>query len=214
MSEVDRSLVLRENPNLNVDVIPNGVDTKDYQMLPYEETTSNIIFVGDMGYLPNVDAIQFFHKEILPHIQGIIPNVEIWVVGIDPPDVLKQLEGKTVHVTGRVEDVRLYYQRSNICVIPLRAGGGTRLKILEAMALGRPVVSTTIGCEGLEVIDGEHIFIADDPKEFAKKTLLLLTNQQIRKQIIQNARHLVETHYDWDILADRYNQAIIQITSR
>jgi glycosyltransferase involved in cell wall biosynthesis len=213
MSEVDRSLLLSINPHLKIEVIPNGVDTKAYQVLPYDNSTASFIFVGDMDYAPNIDAVMFFAKEILPRIQKEILEVEMWVVGINPAATLKRIDGNVVHITGRVEDVRSYYQRSNICVIPLRAGGGTRLKILESMALGRPVVSTTIGCEGLDVSDGVNIFIADDPEEFAKKILLLLNNKELRQQIISNARKLVETHYDWDILADNYNQVIIQLDS-
>jgi len=213
MSEVDRALLLSVNPRLKVDIIPNGVDTKVYQALPYDTSTESLLFVGDMDYVPNVDAVLFFNREILPRIQKVIPDVEMWVVGMNPPDTVKQLDGKTLHVTGRVESVWPYYQCSNVCVIPLRAGGGTRLKILEAMALGRPVVSTSIGCEGLEVLDGANILIADNPEVFAQKTLLLLKNNEFRQQIIYNARQLVETHYDWDILADNYNQAIIRLKS-
>jgi len=133
------------------------------------------------------------------------------LVGINPAAVLQKLIGHGVHVTGRVDDVQPYYRRSSICVIPLRAGGGTRLKILESMAFGRPVVSTSIGCEGLDVEDGKHLFIADNANEFAEKVIILLTNEEIRQQIINNARRLVETYYNWDILADQYIAALIHI---
>jgi glycosyltransferase involved in cell wall biosynthesis len=114
-----------------------------------------------------------------------------------------ELDGTGVRVTGRVEDVVPYYQQSAVCVVPLRAGGGTRLKILEAMALGRPVVSTTIGCEGLDVVDGEHLFIADTPEQFAQKTVRLLQERHVAQYMCANARQLVEARYGWDNIAKR-----------
>ena len=108
-----------------------------------------------------------------------------------------------MQVTGRVEDVLPYYQESSICVVPLRAGSGTRLKILEAMALGRPVVSTTIGCEGLDVVDGEHLLIGNTPERFAENTVRLLRDPQFAQSICVNARRLVEARYSWDKIADR-----------
>jgi glycosyltransferase involved in cell wall biosynthesis len=126
----------------------------------------------------------------------------MWIVGTNPTPEVTQLDGDGVHVTGRVDDVVPYYSRSTACVVPLRAGGGTRLKILEAMALGRPVVSTSLGCEGLEVVDGEHLFIADSPEQIADKVVRLLADQALRERIASNARQLVVARYDWDVIAD------------
>jgi glycosyltransferase involved in cell wall biosynthesis len=106
-------------------------------------------------------------------------------------------------VTGTVEDVLPHYEATTVCVVPLRAGGGTRLKILEAMALGRPVVSTAIGCEGLDLIDGEHLLIADTPEQFAAKTVRLLKDAELSHDLCRNARKLVETRYGWDRIAQR-----------
>ena len=108
-----------------------------------------------------------------------------------------------MHVTGQVDEVIPYYQRCPICVVPLRAGGGTRLKILEAMALGRPVVSTSIGCEGLNVIDGKHLLIADTPAQFAEKTIRLLQDRQLYHHLVLNGRELVESCYSWDQIANK-----------
>jgi len=201
VSDIDRQLLLKYNPRLNVDVIPNGVDIRKYQSLAAENLSPALLFIGTMKYPPCVDAALFFCREILPLIRRTLNPVELWIVGRDPrPDVLR-LDGDGVHVTGRVEDVIPYYRQSAVCIIPLRAGGGTRLKILEAMALGRPVVSTTIGCEGLEVVDGEHLLIADTPAQFAEKTIRLLTDKNLYRRITMNARKLVETRYDWDAIA-------------
>ncbi|MBD3306272.1 glycosyltransferase, partial [candidate division KSB3 bacterium] len=200
VSDSDRKLLLMTNPRLQVDVVPNGVDIKKYHMLPSASTKPVILFVGNMEYRPNVDAMIYFCQEVLPHIRREIADVEMWIVGINPQVGIKRLSGNGVHVTGRVDDVRPYYGKSTVCVVPLRAGGGTRLKILEAMALGRPVISTSIGCEGLDVIDGEHILIADSPGAFVEETVHLLKDAELRKCITAKARQLVVDRYDWDVI--------------
>lgn len=203
VSETDRRLLVTINPRLQIDVVPNGVDTHAYQPLPCDDIVPTLVFVGNMNYRPNIDGVLWFCHELLPYIRRKVPEVEMWIVGIDPQPEVKQLNGDSVHVTGRVDDVRPYYGKSTVCVVPLRAGGGTRLKILEAMALGRPVVSTSIGCEGLNVIDGEHILIADTPKQFTEKTVRLLKNEGLRNRIATKARQLVVDHYDWDMITKK-----------
>lgn len=203
VSENDRSVLLDSNPSLKIDVIPNGVDIRQYQPLLFQQGNVNLLFIGKMSYAPCSDAAVYFCGEILPLIRKQLENVELWIVGREPPQEVVNLGTDRVHVTGWVEEVVPYYERSAVCVVPLRAGGGTRLKILEAMALGRPVVSSKIGCEGLDVIDGENILIAERPEEFAEKTVRLLRDDNLRKSIAENARRLVENQYDWDILAQR-----------
>jgi glycosyltransferase involved in cell wall biosynthesis len=203
MSEADRYLLTTANSRLKVDVIPNGVDAQMYQPLSFDGTQPALLFIGTMSYQPCIDAALYFVAEILPHITRAVPNVETWIVGRDPSPQVVQLNGNGVHVTGRVDDVRPYYSRSTVCVVPLRAGGGTRLKILEAMALGRPVVSTTIGCEGLDVVDGEHLLIADNPEQFAEKIIHLLKDKAFYQSIVLNARQLVVDKYDWDVIAEQ-----------
>jgi glycosyltransferase involved in cell wall biosynthesis len=203
VSEIDRQLLLKANPRLRVDVISNGVDIQKYEPLPAENASQALLFIGNMQYPPCVDAVLYFYREIFPRIRRAIGAVDLWIVGRDPRPEVLQLKGEGIHVTGRVEDVVPYYRQSAVCVVPLRAGGGTRLKILEAMALGRPVVSTTIGCEGLEVVDGEHLLIADSPEQFAEKTVRLLTDRQLYQHISTNGRQVVEARYDWDKIAER-----------
>jgi glycosyltransferase involved in cell wall biosynthesis len=186
-----------------VEVIPNGVDTQRYQPLPEANTPPHLLFIGNMGYAPCIDAVSFFCLEILPLIQRAIRSVELWIVGRDPQPEVTHLDGQGVHVTGRVEDIIPYYRQTKVSVVPLRAGGGTRLKILEAMALGRPVVSTTIGSEGLDAINGEHLLIADQPEQFAEQTVRLLTDRHLYQHIASRGRQLVESRYDWDQIAGR-----------
>jgi glycosyltransferase involved in cell wall biosynthesis len=201
VSEVDRRLLMTVNPRLQVDVVANGVDTKAYQPLARNGAPASLLFVGTMSYSACADAVLYFCSEVLPLIRQAIDNVEMWIVGTDPPPEVLQLNGNGVHVTGRVESVVPYYRRSTVCLVPLRAGGGTRLKILEAMALGRPVVSTTVGCEGLDVTDEVHLLVADSPEQFAEATLRLLGDRVLYQQMVSNARQLVVDRYDWDALA-------------
>lgn len=211
VSEADRRLLTTANPRLQVDVIPNGVDTRMYQPLPQESTSPTLLFVGKMSYWACADAVLYLCREILPHIRRMIGEVEMWIVGADPPPEVIRLGGDGVHVAGRVDDVVPYYSRSTVCVVPLRAGGGTRLKTLEAMALGRPVVSTTIGCEGLGVVDGEHLLIADSPEEFAERTVRLLKDRALCQRITTSARWLVVTHYDWDVIVKQLMETYAEV---
>jgi sugar transferase (PEP-CTERM/EpsH1 system associated) len=203
MSGADRRLLLAANGSLRVEVSPNGVDTNHYRPLPDAGDTAEMLFIGNMGYQPNADAALYFCNEILPLIRKRTADAKLWIVGISPEPFVRQLEGNGVFVTGGVPDVVPYYMRSKVCVAPLRAGSGTRLKILEAMALGRAVVSTSLGCEGLDVVDGEHILIADDSKQFAEQTVKLLTNNELRTRIATRARGFVVASYDWDVIVEK-----------
>ena len=202
MSEADRQLLLSTNGDLTVGVSPNGVDTHHYRPLADEDDGPQMLFIGNMGYQPNADAAVYFCSEVLPLIRQDVPDAKLWIVGINPGASVRQLQGKGVIVTGSVPDVVPYYKRSKVCVVPLRAGSGTRLKILEAMALGRAVVSTSIGCEGLRAVDGKHILVANDSKTFAEQTVKLLANTELRARIATNAREFVVSSYDWDAIAD------------
>lgn len=206
VSEPDRRALIAANPKLQVDVVPNGVDTKGYQPLPINGSSSALLFIGMMGYAPCVDAAQFLTAEILPRVRRAVPDAQLWLVGTDPSPAVRQLQGNGVHVTGTVSDVVPYYRRCALAVVPLRAGGGTRLKILEAMALNRPVVATTIGSEGLDVVDGEHLLNADGAEAFAAQVVRLLQDRSLSERLARNARQLVVEHYDWDAIAARQLQ--------
>ncbi len=213
VSPFDGNMLKSANPKLFLSVIENGVDTDLYLLLEDTSIDNNLLFVGVMGYPPNVDAVLYFYEDIMPLIQRQIPDVKLIVVGHEPaPEIRKLAERENVIVTGHVPDVVPYYQQSQVTIVPLRGGGGTRLKILESMALGRAVVSTSIGCEGLSVVDRENIMIADTPAGFAERVIQLLTDGELRKKISHNARRLVETHYDWSAISRRlmtvYNELV------
>jgi glycosyltransferase involved in cell wall biosynthesis len=204
VSPSERQWLQAANPRLTISVIENGIDTHHYQPLAVSSEPPTLIFVGIMGYPPNVDAVLWFCREMLPHIQVRLPDIKLLIVGHHPaPEIQKLGEHNNISVTGHVLDLTPYYQRAHVSIVPLRAGGGTRLKILEAMALGRPVVSTSLGCEGLKVKDGKNILLADHSMKFAEQLIKLLQNSTLQKTIAHHARQLVETQYDWRIIGTK-----------
>ncbi len=201
VSENDRSLLLQDVPQKHIELVANGVDIQACQPLLRPMGAPTLILIGLMSYQPYTDSAIYFCETILPLIRKAVGGVKVLVVGPNPPLSVKRLEGDGVVVTGRVPNVAPYYQEACISVVPLRAGGGTRLKILEAMAFGRPVVSTSLGCEGLNVQHEEHLLIADEPQKFAGSVVRLLQDDDLYNRIIVNARARVEAEYDWDVLA-------------
>jgi glycosyltransferase involved in cell wall biosynthesis len=197
-----------------IDVIANGVDTEYFNsVIARSEATKQslfqeedaMVFTGSMDWLPNDDAITYFCAKILPLIWQRQASVKFYVVGKNPSPVVKELAGRDprVIVTGRVDDVRPYIQRSKVFIVPLRIGGGTRLKILEAMSMEKAVVSTTIGAEGIECTDGQNIFLGDAPQDFADKVLFLLNDHQKSQAAGLAARKFVCERYDWEIIGKR-----------
>ncbi|MGJ5813866.1 glycosyltransferase family 4 protein [Paludibaculum fermentans] len=203
MSEADRRLLLLTNADLSVAVSPNGVDTEYCRPLPGNGDSNEMLLIGNMAYQPNIDAAVYFCKEVLPLIRKDVADAKARIVGINAGATVRGLEGNGIFVTGGVPEVEPYYKKAKVCVVPLRAGSGTRLKVLEAMAFGRPVVSTSIGCEGLGVVDGEHILLADGSKRFAEQSIKLLTQNELRMRIASSARQFVVASYDWNIIADK-----------
>ncbi|MGH7966115.1 MAG: glycosyltransferase family 4 protein, partial [Candidatus Binatia bacterium] len=214
VSAVDGQLLQSANPAVPVSVIENGVDTALYQPLIEAPNSKVLLFVGTMGYPPNVDAVRYFYDAVMPLVRRQVRDVKLMIVGHHPRSEVRHLaKHDDVIVTGSVPDVIPYYQQSQVSIIPLRAGGGTRLKILESMALGRPVVSTALGCEGLEVVDQEHLMIADTPAEFAERVIQLLTDRELRDRISRNARHLVERRYDWSLSSQKLMAVYSSLTA-
>lgn len=192
-------------------VIPNGVDT-DYFFAPKGEEDvreGRVVFTGSMHYAPNTEAMLYFVTEIWPLIRQQAPDATLSIIGgAPPPEIVRLGELPHVSVAGSVPDVRPYLASAQVVVAPLRIGGGTRLKILEAMATGRAIVSTTIGCEGLDVENGRHLLVADDPGEFAARVVELLHDPQQRTALGQEGRRLVENAYDWRVLGARLEAAL------
>jgi glycosyltransferase involved in cell wall biosynthesis len=183
-----------------VTVVPNGVDFDLYSDLGALESDENaIISVSSLDWFPNVDAIEYFSREIYPIIRQEIPYATLRVVGRRPSDELKNKLASVpgVELLGEVADVRPHLERAAVVVVPLRIGGGSRLKILEALASAKAVVSTSVGVEGLELRLGEDLMVADSPLEFAKCVVDLLRRKEARKLLGEAGRRRVSATYDW-----------------
>jgi glycosyltransferase involved in cell wall biosynthesis len=204
VSEIEGQRLRAVAAGTAVSLVPNGVDTAVLRPLPEAAVGKRLIFVGHLRYPPNIDAVRFLAHHILPALHARIPEARLTVVGDGAPGALGEFRGRDdIDLVGRVPSPLPYYQDAHVAVVPLRAGGGTRLKILEAMALGRPVVSTPLGCEGLAVEDDKHLLIADDAEGFVAAVARLLTDRALAGRLTLEARALVERDYDWTGIADR-----------
>lgn len=184
----------------SVHLIPNGVDCSLYQQIPCGRQCDNVklLFLGTMSWGPNAHAASFLIESVLPEIRKKHANAELWIVGRNPPaDVLRYHGREGVHVTGGVPEIFPYYQDAQFLVVPLESGGGTRLKILEAFAAGLPVISTPVGVEGIDAIDGEHLSIVDRP-HFTRKILEMIDQPAKAQQQAEQARKLANARYDWN----------------
>ena len=174
-----------------------------------------IVFTGSMDWRPNQDAVEYFADDLLPILKQRDSSIESTFVGRNPPEHIVRRDGVGgVHITGTVDDVRPYIEEAGVYIVPLRIGGGSRLKILEALAMQKPVVSTSVGAEGLEVTDGQDILIADTPSEFADQVMRLFDNPDLARQLGQRGRELVEKRYGWDSLADKLSRYLIDLTEQ
>lgn len=207
VSREDRETLERDYGVAGVADVPTGVDTEFFRPRgAARREAHNLIFTGSMDWLPNEDAIQYFTKEIMPRIKRAVPGVTLTVVGRNPYPRLVELSKRdpSVVVTGRVEDVRPYMEAAAVYVVPIRIGGGTRLKIYEAMGMELPIVSTTIGAEGLPVRDGVDLFLADTPEEFAGRVVALLQDEAHAQATGARAAALVRERFGWAQVATRF----------
>jgi glycosyltransferase involved in cell wall biosynthesis len=196
-------------------VVPNGIDLDFYSGHFGTPESGSLIFPGALTYQANFDAMDFFLRRVFPSVKAKCPEVTLRITGrTDEVPVERLPLSERVTLTGYLDDIRPYVTQSWACVVPLRVGGGTRLKVLEAMALGTPVVSTSKGAEGLEVTHGEDILIADTPAEFADAVLRLLDDGALRAKLATNGRRLVEKYYSWETCARKLEQLLYQVVQQ
>ncbi len=215
VSEADAAALRALVPGLDPVVVPNGVDV-DFYRSPAPPLTErpgpepdDLVLTGKMDFRPNVDAALWFAHEVLPLIRREAPKVRFWIVGQKPHARLAPLSAEPgVEVTGWVEDVRPYIAAAAAYVVPLRIGGGTRLKVLEAMAMGKAIVSTTLGCEGFEVVDGQELLIADDPSEFAAAVLRVVRQPELREHLGRAALRFASSRYDWRTIVPKLERIL------
>lgn len=204
-SERERGILQTKLPSQAIEVVPNGVDTAAFSAVPVvRETPGAIVFTATMDYYPNAQAVRFFAEECWPQVRACVPEATWEIVGRNPPpDVLKLAQQPGITVTGTVPDVRPYLAAASVAIAPLQVGGGTRLKVLEALAMRKAVVSTSLGCEGLGVVAGRHLEIADDPRDFAQAIVALLGDPARRLALGSAGRTLAEQGYAWEKCGDR-----------
>jgi len=210
VSQEEKSLIQELTPDpQKIFTFPNGVDVQTLHPGLALPQPGCLIYPGSPTYSANYDAISFFLAEIFPKISTVMPDIKFRITGsTQGVDLSKLSLTPQVTLTGYVQNIHREISQAWVCVVPLRQGGGSRLKILEAMALGTPVVSTSKGAQGIQVTPGKDILIADDPIQFANETLRLLNNANLRATIATNARKLVEHYYDWDKIGEEFCQLV------
>ncbi len=217
VSEADRDTFTRLYPDAlktPAHVVQTGVDTGYFTPVAGPTRPAHLVFTGSMDWLPNEDGMVYFVREILPRIRQVEPETTLSIIGRAPTPAVRRLaEGAGIEVTGRVDDVRPHIAAGSVYVVPLRIGGGTRLKIFEAMAMGKAVVSTTVGAEGLPVTSGQDVVIADEPARFAQAVVHMIRDGAARRGIEDAARRLVVERYDWSAVAEDFEAALTRVVA-
>jgi glycosyltransferase involved in cell wall biosynthesis len=214
VSEQDRDLMSKMSGARHISVVPTGVDLKEYAAIysdcAHEPKAPLILFLGSMDWEANIDGVDYFCREIWPSIKASVPGARFRVVGRSPHARVKKWASDSVEITGRVASVLDHLREAAVFVVPLRIGGGTRLKIYEAMAAGKAVVSTTIGAEGLDVHDGKNILLADTAPAFSEAVSKLLLDGNTRRQFEKAAAQLA-ARFDWSIMAKRFEETLEKV---
>jgi len=214
VSESDRTLMMQWVDGNRVTVVPTGVDLAQYRPNPDESEPGPVVtFVGAMDWEPNVDGVEYFTSEIWPAIKADVPEARLRIVGRNPDRRVKKWASESIEVTGRVPSVVEYLHRSAVVIVPLRIGGGTRLKIYEAMATAKAVVSTTVGAEGLDVHHGRDIMLADDSHSFAQAVIMLLRDRELRRRY-ERAAAETAARCDWPAIGERFQEVLHSVVAR
>jgi sugar transferase (PEP-CTERM/EpsH1 system associated) len=205
VSKEDKRTLKHIAPNAQIIIIENGVDTKYFYVGKQKKEKNILVFAGGMNWYPNRDAMLFFAKEVWPILTRKRPGIKIYIIGMNPPDELTHLSSKDPNliVTGYVDDVRLYFEKASLYVCPIRDGGGTRLKILDALSSGIPIVATKIAAEGIDVAHEKTILIAETPQEICACIIRLLDDEALSERLALKGRQLVETSYEWSVIGNK-----------
>jgi glycosyltransferase involved in cell wall biosynthesis len=214
VSESDRALMTKWVDADRITVVPTGVDLDEYRPASDAPEPGPVVtFVGAMDWEPNVDGIEHFASEIWPSIKADVPDARLQIVGRNPDRRVKKWASESIEVTGRVPSVVEYLRQSAVVIVPLRIGGGTRLKIYEAMASAKAVVSTTVGAEGLDVHHGRDIMLADDTRSFAQAVVMLLRDRELRRRY-ERAAAETAARYDWPAIGKRFDEVLNSVVQR
>lgn len=205
LAEPDKAMLLSLQPQLTIDVIPNGIDLDQFQLRQTKRAPHTLLFVGSYDYLPNQDAVRVLAHQVMPAVRRQIPQARLQLVGRNPPAWMRGLANEYIEVTGAVADVQPYLARAAVFVCPLRIGAGLKNKVLEALAMGIPVAATPLSVDGIHVKHGESAWIAD-VEGLAAAVLRLLQDEGLRQRLSANGRALIEAEYTWASAASRYER--------
>jgi len=208
VSEHDAAQLRALAPRAAVRSVPNGVDTDFFCARDVPRYAGNMVFVGGLGWFPNLDAMRYFCDSVLPLVLQQCPDASLTVVGKNPDErAAKSISAHPrVRLTGMIDDIRDTVSAAAVFVVPLRIGGGTRLKILDALSMGKAIVTTSLGCEGLDVAHGEHLLIADEPQAFAREVLRVLATPTLAAELGRRGRELVRKRYEWTVIAEEMEE--------
>jgi polysaccharide biosynthesis protein PslH len=209
----DARMLSELNPHTRVAVIPNGVDVERFTPPSAAPDQDSLLFFGAVNYHPNFDGITHFIDHVFPKILKQRPSTKLWIVGPAPDEIIAR-KNQNIEVTGFVDQVEPYIDKARVVIVPLRIGGGTRLKIVEAMAKAKGIVSTHIGAEGIDVIHEKHALLADSDDDFAAQTLRLLEDAELGRSLGERARKLAEQSYAWPSLAGKLEEFYAELKAR
>jgi glycosyltransferase involved in cell wall biosynthesis len=213
VSEEDRLALQRIAPASRVAIVPNGVDVEEFRFC--RDGGAGVAYVGGLHWFPNLDALEFFGAEILPHLRAANAELPVrWIGSASEQQQQHYRDRFGVEVTGYVDDVRPFMRQAACHIVPLRAGGGTRLKILNSWAMGKPVVATSVGCEGLDAIQDENILIRDAPKDFAAAVLMVLRDSRLSRRLGENGFATAHRRYSWDVIGCELIDTYLNVSRR
>ena len=205
LTERDKKLIENLNNNIKATIIPTGVDSEFYKPNDYTDNEKSLVFVGHYRHFPNADAIVYFVKNIFHKVIQKIPNIKLYIVGSGVTKAVEDLKSDNIIITGEVEDIKQYLKRPNIFVAPVRLGGGIKGKVLEAMAMGVPVVATKEAVSGIDYSIGDFALVSDDVNVFADNVVKLYNDDVLYKTLSDNSRKIVEANYNWGKIAEKLN---------
>jgi len=215
MSEADSDIMQKLVPDLDVDIVPNGVDTDTFfKVIKIKSKAPTILFVGNFKWLQNKEAVKLLVHKVFPHILKKIPDAILWIVGRYPTDEIKNFQNASIKISDHIDDIKDAYSKSDVLLAPIYGPGGTRYKILEAMASGLPVVTTTRGIEGLNAKDGVDVLVRDEPATLAQATVDVLTKKNLHQKLAVNGKKLVADNYNWKSISQKLDKLYEEVSTK
>lgn len=207
VSDLDKKRLKDISPDSQIEVVENGVDTEYFEQLYDINKQNTLIFAGRLDQFANRDGMMYFCTKVWPQLKEKVKNMKFIIIGSNPPEKLIEIskQDSNFQLLGYVDDVRPHFTQATVCICPIRTGGGTRIKILDALAMGMPIISTTIGCEGIDVTPEKNILIANKPADYIQQTVRVLNDQALRVCLSKNARRLAVDMYSWKVIGRKLN---------